>query len=325
MTAPRHFYTTADLPREALDAILDRARRLKSDEEDPGHPLAGRSLAMVFFNSSLRTRVSFELAMVQLGGHAVDLTVGAGVWDLEVRDGAVMDGDKAEHARDAVRVLSRYADALGVRSFPRMRDAAEDAADPVLAAFLRHATVPVINLESCLWHPCQALADALTIRERLGEARGRRLVVAWAWHPKALPRAVPQSAALVAAQLGMEVVVHCPPGYELDPAVFPPGLAPLHEPDPGRAFRRASVVYAKSWGPASPYGSPPDPGLRPWIVDQGRMDRTAGAILMHCLPVRRNVVATDGVLDGPASVIYDQAENRLHAQKALLLEVLGTS
>jgi N-acetylornithine carbamoyltransferase len=305
--------------------------------EVPGG-LAGRVLAMVFMDPSLRTRTSFETAMFLHGGHAVVLEPGKGSWALETEVGAVMDGATVEHIIEAARVLSRYADALAVRTFPKGADWAVERTDPVIRNFARYADKPVINLESVRRHPCQGLADAMTLRERLGAPRGRRFVLAWAWHPKPLPTAVPASGAIAAAQLGMEVVIARPPGYDLDPDDHR-AIADLARAQGGSvsvtdsledAVTGADAVYVKSWGSLEHFGRPDDErafraGLRDWRMTEplARRTRKGEGIVMHCLPVRRNVEIDDAVLDGPNSAVVDEAENRLHAQRALLLTLLG--
>jgi N-acetylornithine carbamoyltransferase len=252
----------------------------------------------------------------------------------------VMDGDTVEHIVDAARVLGRYADALGVRSFPRGNVWAEARQDLILRNFARYCEKPVINFESARRHPCQALADAMTLREKLGDTAGKRFVLTWAWHPKALPTAVPASAALAAARLGMEIVIGRPEGFELDPEdtalvrrlTQEAGGEFVHIiDDPDDALVGADAVYVKSWGSVKLYGKPQEEaalraGLRDWRLTPARLRGTRGGkgIVMHCLPVRRNVEIDDAVLDGPNSVVVDQAENRLHAQRALLLELLGS-
>jgi N-acetylornithine carbamoyltransferase len=253
----------------------------------------------------------------------------------------VMDGGTVEHIIDAARVLGRYADALGVRSFPRGNEWAVAREDAIIKSFARHCEKPVINLESARRHPCQALADAMTLREKLGQVEGKRFVLTWAWHPKALPTAVPASAALAAARLGMEIVIARPEGYELDPedtalirkVAQQSGGEFVHiNNDPDDALVGADAVYVKSWGSVKLYGRPEEEAeqraaLRDWRLTPSRLRSTRGGkgIVMHCLPVRRNVEIDDKVLDGPNSVVVDQAENRLHAQRALLLELIGDS
>jgi N-acetylornithine carbamoyltransferase len=323
-------------PSAEVDGLLALATRVKRGEVRGG--LEGKVLAMMFLDPSLRTRASMETAMFLHGGHALALEPGKGSWALETDLDVVMDGSTVEHIIEAVRVLSRYADALALRSFPKGTDWTVERQDLTLRHFAEYATVPVINLESSRRHPCQGLADALTMREHLGETVGKRFVLHWAWHPKALPTAVPASAAIAAAHNGMEVVLARPDGYDLDPDDHAAirGLAESRggsfrvTDDLDGAIEGAHVVYPKSWGSLRHFGDAEAEralrdGKRDWRLTQARMRSTAGGrgIAMHCLPVRRNVEMDGAVLDGPNSAVIDQAENRLHAQRALLLELIG--
>lgn len=312
----RHFISTGDHPRGVLEAIIDRAI---ANAGSRSTALAGRNIALLFFNSSLRTRSSFEVGIAQLGGHSTTLEVGAGVWNLETLDGAVMDADRPEHIVDAARVLSRYFDAICVRSFPGLKDLAADLADPVISALRTHASVPVISLESCLYHPCQAMADVMTIRERFGRTDGVKVALAWTPHIKPLPTAVPNSFAIAVTQFGCELTIVAPEGYEL-PDVVLRQLGDVRVVHDQGALLDQDVVYAKSWGALAPYGTPPAPHLRDWILTP---EKLAGATFMHCLPLRRNVEVTDAVLESPLNASYDEAENRLHVQKEILVEFLG--
>ena len=332
----RNFLTTSDWSRAELDQLIDSALQFKRREEQ-AKPLAGKSVALVFFNPSLRTRASMQVGIYELGGNPVVLEPGGTSWTLEHRDGVVMDGDKTEHVAEFVRVLARYCSAIGVRTFAALKNWEEERTDPVLAAFAKYSEVPIINLESAMHHPCQALADMMTIREKLGAAR-KRVVLTWAWHPKPLPMAVPNSFALAAAQMGHELVIAHPSGYELDDEL----MAGIQEQaaraggevevtsNAEAAFAGADVIYAKSWGAKRFYGKlereieERAQYRRQWIVDEQKMARTNKAIFMHCLPVRRNVIVTDGVIDSGASVVIDEAENRLHVQKAIITKVLST-
>lgn len=334
----RDFLDTADLAPAEFHALLDLAARLKRGELTAERALAGKVLAMVFLDPSLRTRTSFEVAMFRHGGHAVVLEPGRSSWALETAPGAIMDGATVEHITEAARVLGRYADAVALRAFPKGTDWDVEREDQVLHGFARHCEKPLINLESCRRHPCQGLADALTLREKLGSPRGRRFVLTWAWHPKPLPTAVPASAALAAAHLGMEVVLAHPPGYELDPDDMAEisrvsraaGGSVRVEHDGWESLDGADAVYVKSWGSLRHFGQPEEEARlraphRDWSLDTERL-RHVGAgqgLVMHCLPVRRNIEISDAVLDGPKSMVIDQAENRLHVQRALLLTLLG--
>ncbi|HEX2452031.1 MAG TPA: N-acetylornithine carbamoyltransferase [Gemmatimonadales bacterium] len=334
----RDFLAMEDWSPDEIEELLSLAARIKRGEIKGG--LERKVLAMVFMDPSLRTRTSFETAMFLHGGHAVVLEPGKGSWSLETEPTAVMDSDTVEHIVEAARVLGRYADALAVRAFPRGTDWAVARRDNVVRNFARYCEKPVINLESARRHPCQGLADAMTLKEKLGVTEGKRFVLAWTWHPKALPTAVPASAAIAAAALGMEIVIARPDGYELDPEdtalvrriAQQRGGEFVHIiNDLDEAMVGADAVYAKSWGSVKLFGRPDEERelrapLRDWRITDSRIKSTRGGtgIVMHCLPVRRNVEIDGAVLDGPHSVVVDQAENRLHAQRALLLELLGS-
>ena len=329
----KSFLTTADWTRTELDEIIESALRFKHGD-DQTKPLAATSVALVFFNPSLRTRASMQVGIYELGGNAVVLEPGGTTWTLEHREGVVMDAEKTEHVAEFVRVLGRYCAAIGVRTFAALKNWDEERQDPILYSFAKYSAVPVINLESAMHHPCQALADMMTIREKLGSGR-KRVVLTWAWHPKPLPMAVPNSFALASAQMGHDLVVAHPSGYELDEQLMETirqqtagaggSLQIVH--DIAGAFAGAAVVYAKSWGAKQFYGAPEqDIAERAryretWIVDEQKMAGTNNALFMHCLPVRRNVIVTDRVIDSSVSVVIDEAENRLHVQKAILAKL----
>lgn len=330
----KNFLKTSDFSRAELENLLDAAFRFKRGD-DSAKPLDGKSVALVFFNPSLRTRASMQIGVYELGGNAVILEPGTTSWILEHRDGAIMDADKTEHLKEFVRVLERYVAAIGVRTFANLQDWQAERLEPILSAFERYATKPVINLESAMHHPCQSLADMMTIRERFGQPK-KRVLLTWAWHPKPLPMAVPNSFALAAAQFGHDLTIAHPAGYELDDELLSEIEAQARanggslqiQNDVNQAFDDVEVVYAKSWGSKIFYGAAAkDVENRQkfradWIVDESKMRRTNDAIFMHCLPVRRNVIVTDAVIDSKNSVVTDQAENRLHAQKAVLAELL---
>jgi N-acetylornithine carbamoyltransferase len=331
-----HFLTTSDFTLKRLNELIELAFRYKNGEET-ARPLKGKSVALVFFNPSLRTRASMQVAIYELGGNAVILEPGSTSWTLEHREGVVMDADKTEHVKEFVRVLERYVSIIGVRTFAELKYWNVERTDPVLNAFAQHASVPVINLESAMHHPCQATADMMTIREKLGNGK-KKVLMTWAWHPKALPMAVPNSFALAAAQFGHDLRIAHPTGYELDSALLrkiestarKSGGSVERTTNVNEAFADMEVVYAKSWGSKQFYGSPDTEtnfrsNLRnSWIVDADKMNKTADAIFMHCLPVRRNVIVTDEVIDSPNSVVIDEAENRLHVQKAIITQLCKT-
>jgi N-acetylornithine carbamoyltransferase len=331
---PRHFLDLAELDRAEISGLLDLARRLERHPEPQA--LAGKVLALLFFNPSLRTLASFQSGMARLGGSSVVISPGQGSWILETRHGAVMDGAAAEHVREAIPVLAGYADALGIRSFAGGSDLAADLADSTFREMVAVSPVPVINLESALNHPCQALGDWKTLDDLGIPAAGGKLVLTWANHPKPLPLAVPATVVHMAAARGMEVVVLRPDEYALPPAVMAKarraadaaGGSLRETSERGDAVRGAHVVYAKSWSSTAHYGDADAEhrlraGLRDWCVsDDWFAAARPECRFMHCLPVRRNVVVTDAVLDGPRSVVVPQAANRMWAQMAVLRELL---
>jgi N-acetylornithine carbamoyltransferase len=328
------FLRTSDHSTEELVRLIDSALDIKNGRL-LAKPLIGKSVALVFFNPSLRTRASMQVGIYELGGNPVILEPGSTSWSLEHREGVVMDGDKTEHLKEFVRVLERYVSAIGVRTFAELSDWEEERSDPILNAFAKYAKVPVLNLESAMHHPCQAMADIMTIREVHGTEK-KKVLLTWAWHPKPLPMAVPNSFALAAAQFGHDLRIAHPEGYELDSELLVEiekqagnnGGSVEYTSDPRQAFDGIEVVYAKSWGASKFYGrSETDIGNRSqfrndWIVDEQKMATTDNAIFMHCLPVRRNVIVTDGVIDSARSVVIDEAENRLHVQKAIMSEII---
>ncbi len=291
-----------------------------------------RSLALLFFNPSLRTRTSMELAGAQLGAHVTTITPGQGTWGFAWEENQVMDGTEAEHIREAIGVLSRYYDALGVRVFASGTDYIQDRDEILMQTIIDAATVPVINLESAFYHPCQALGDAGTLMTHFdGLVKGKKFVLSWAYHPKALPMAVPNSALLMATRLGMEVTIARPNGYALDKGIMDQaqsyaeqhGLTVHESADQAEAFAEADVIYAKAWGGPLMYEDAKGEQeqrltLKDWRITPELMARTNKAAFMHCLPVRRGVVVDDAVLDSAQAIHLLQAEFRLHAQKAIL-------
>lgn len=332
----RDFLAVESWGADEITALLALAARVKRGEISGG--LEKKVLAMVFMDPSLRTRASFEAGLFLHGGHALVIEPGKGSWTLETDLDAIMNADAVEHIIEAARVLGRYADALALRAFPRGNDWATARLDKIHHDFARYCEKPVINLESARRHPCQELADALTLQEKLGEPRGKKFVLAWANHPKPLPTAVPVSAALAAARLGMEVIIARPPGYDLDPddsalisaMAKENGGSLRYDDELDGALANADAVYVKSWGALQHFGDPQTEAklrapYQDWRCTPDRLKKTNNgqAIVMHCLPVRRNVEIDGAVLDGPNSVVVDQAENRLHVQRALMLEIMG--
>ncbi len=325
-----------DLSEEMLPRVLERARAL--EHAPRSDLLQGRVAGLLFLNPSLRTLASMQAAMAQLGGASFAITPGQGTWPIETRTGAVMDGDRAEHLREAIPVLAQYADLLAVRSFAALEDLAVDLADGVISEAAELCPKPFLNLESARSHPLQSLADWKTLDDLgLPAARDGRFVLSWVWHPRALPLAVAASTVEMAARRGMHVTVLRPDGFALPPEIMArarslaarAGGAVEETADRRAALAGAHVLYAKSWMAPTLYGRPEEEAalrapLRGWCVDEPWFANAAPrASFLHCLPVRRNVKVTDRVLDGPRSAVVRQAANRLHVQKALILELLA--
>jgi N-acetylornithine carbamoyltransferase len=327
----KHFLNTQDWSRAELDAALAQAAAFK--RSPAGDQLKGKSIALVFFNPSLRTRTSFEIGAFQLGGHAVVLAPGKDAWPIEFELGTVMDGEAEEHIAEVAKVLSRYVDLIAVRAFPKFQDWSVDRQDRVLKGFAKYSTVPVINLET-ITHPCQELAHILALQQHFGttDLRGKKYVLTWTYHPKALNTAVANSALTIATRMGMDVTLLCPtPDYVLDERYMGWAEANVAESggslqvshDTASAYAGADVVYAKSWGALPYFGrweqeKPIRDAHRHFIVDEAKMALTNNGVFSHCLPLRRNIKATDGVMDSPACIAIDEAENRLHVQKAVM-------
>lgn len=330
----KKFVDLADFSRAEIVELLALAGRLQARPEPAA--LAGRVLGLLFFNPSLRTLASMQVAMARLGGTSFVITPGSGSWKLETRTGVAMTGAAAEHIREAIPVLDSYCDALGVRAFAEGRDLAADIEDRSfadMAALCRH---PVINLESAVNHPCQALADWKTLDDLAVPGRSR-FVLSWVNHPRALPLAVPAAVLHMAALRGMEVVVLRPPGFALPAPIMDKARRAAAESgggvsetdDRAAALRGAQIVYAKEWGSTEHYGDAEADararaGLADWMVRESWFaDAAQDCHLLHCLPVRRNVAVADEVLDGPRSRVVAQARNRLVVQMAVLYRLLG--
>jgi N-acetylornithine carbamoyltransferase len=328
------FVDLADFSGDEVRELLALAERLQRHPEP--RALAGRILGLVFLNPSLRTLASMQAGMARLGGTSFVITPGQGTWALESRLGVRMDGAAAEHIREGLPVLASYCDALGIRAFAEGKDLAADVADSGFQAMAALVDKPLVNLESAINHPCQALADWKTLDDEGVPARAK-FVLSWVPHPRALPLAVPAAALHMAALRGHEVVVLRPEGFALPPAVMAraeaaaraSGGSVRETADRHAALAGAHVVYAKEWGSTAHYGDAAgDAGLRAGLADwQVRESTFAGAApgcrLMHCLPVRRNVAVADEVLDGPRSVVLREAHNRLVVQMAVLYRLLA--
>ena len=296
--------------------LVQEALALK--QQPHAHTDLGRNktVILVFFNPSLRTRLSTELAAKNLGCNVMTLNVADG-WKLEFADGTVMNAGTAEHIREAAGVMSQYADILAVRSFPGLEDKEKDYADQIMNAFMEHATVPVVSLESAIRHPLQSLADWVTIEEHKRSKRPK-VVLSWAPHPRALPQAVSNSFLEWMQQAPVDLVLTHPKGYELDPSFV--GDTPVVY-DQEEAFADAEFIYTKNWSAVKPYGQKPEVE-KDWQITEAKMALTNNAFFMHCLPVRRNVVVSDGVIESPQSLVLPQAGNRLYAAQAVLKRLL---
>jgi len=330
----KHFLNTSDWSRPDLQAMIDDARAMKASPL--GDSLQGKTIALLFLNNSLRTRTSFDIGARQLGGHAVVLSPSGGMWPLEFEDGVVMDGEAEEHVKEAAKVLSRYCDMIGVRAFPKFVDWSEDRKDRILNAFATYADVPVVNMET-IPHPCQELAHVMALQERFerdgrGALDGKKFLLTWTYHPKPLNTAVANSALMIAAKFGMRPTLLCPTeDYVLDARYIEQasrdaeenGCALTVSHDIDAAYDGAEIVYAKSWGALPFFGDwAPEKDIRDrfrhFIVDEEKMAKTDNALVSHCLPMRRNVKITDAVFDSENCIAYEEAENRLHVQKAIM-------
>ena len=305
-----------------LGAALEEARQVKATPFAWKHLGQDKTIMLVFFNSSLRTRLSSQKAALNLGMNPIVLNIGSDSWKLETEMGVVMDGDKSEHLREAIPVMASYCDLIGVRSFAGLQDRAYDYGETVLRQFLEYSGKPVISLESATVHPCQAFADLITIEE-YKEKKRPKVVLTWAPHPRALPQAVPNSFAEWMNAADVDFVITHPHGYELDPAFA--GNARV-EYDQMKALEGADFVYAKNWscpGVTDParYGQILSKDMG-WTVDARHMAVTDNAFFMHCLPVRRNMIVSDEVIDSPRSLVIPEAANRAVAAQVVMKRML---
>jgi N-acetylornithine carbamoyltransferase len=330
------FNDLADFSNDEIKALLELATRL--DQYPEPEALRGKVLSLLFLSPSLRTLASFQAAMIRLGGGSFVISPDMSIHGLETRPGIVMDGAAAEHIREAVPVIASYGDAIGIRAFAERKDLATDLAETEFTALTDLIDTPYINMESAMNHPCQNLADWKTLDDLAVPANGGKFVLSWAYHPKALPLAVPSSTLYMAAKRGMDVTVLRPEGFALPDSIMDKARAAAaasggsvqESEDRVEAMQDAQIIYAKSWSSTQAYGNKKaDLDLRKdlehWCVDEPWFDNAADDCrFMHCLPVRRGVVVSEPVLDGPRSVVIHEARNRMLAQMAVLHQMLGS-
>jgi len=313
----KHFTSIKDVTD--LDDLVGKALRYKASPFADKHLGSGKRIGLLFFNPSMRTRLSTQIAASNLGLEAVVFNVGQEGWTLEFGDDTIMNGTTVEHVRDAAPVLGKYFDILGIRTFPSLKDRTEDYSELYMNQFIRHAGIPIVSLESATLHPLQSLADIITMTELSELTRKPKVVMTWAPHVKALPQCVANSFAQWAIAWGKaEVVITHPEGFELDSS-FTHGAMVTHNQD--KALKDADFVYVKNWSSYKEYGklSASDPS---WMLTPKKLSITNNARVMHCLPVRRNVELGAAVLDSPSSVVTQQAGNRVWSAQAVLAEIL---
>ena len=314
----RHFTSIAQLPD--LKQALEAAKYVKENPFADQELGRNKTLLMIFFNSSLRTRLSTQKAALNLGMNVIVLDVNQGAWKLETEHGVIMDGDKPEHLLEAIPVMGSYCDIIGVRAFAGLQSRDYDYNEVIINQFIQYSGKPVFSMEAATRHPLQTLADLLTIEEHKTVEKPK-IVMTWAPHPKALPQAVPNSFAEGINMTDYELVITHPHGYELDPAFT--GRARI-EYDQRKAFEGAHFIYAKNWSAyaGENYGKVLCTD-RDWTVDAEKMALTDNAFFMHCLPVRRNMIVTDEVIESPQSLVIPEAANRVVSAQTILKEILA--
>lgn len=313
----RHFTSITQL--KDLNNALEAAKYVKENPFADQHLGKNKTLLMIFFNSSLRTRLSTQKAAMNLGMNVMVLDVNQGAWKLETERGVVMDGDKPEHLLEAIPVMGCCCDIIGVRAFANLQNREEDYNEVIINQFIRHSGKPVFSMEAATRHPLQTFADIITIEEHK-KVDKPKIVMTWAPHPKALPQAVPNSFAEGINMTGYEFVITHPQGYELDPEFT--GNARI-EYDQRKAFEGADFIYAKNWSAytGDNYGKVLSKDLS-WTVDSSKMALTNDACFMHCLPVRRNMIVTDEVIESPQSIVIQEAANRIVSAQTILKQIL---
>jgi len=309
------FLSVKDVPN--LEGLIREALAIKKHPHLFEHLGQHKTMGCLFFNSSLRTRMSTQKAAVNMGMDVIVMNINEDGWKIETDFGVVMDGDKAEHIKEAAGVIGRYCDIIGIRAFAGLKDKEKDYSEHIISQFIRYSGVPVISLEGATGHPLQAFADVITIEEHK-KTRQPKVVLTWAPHPRALPHAVPNSFAEWTIAAGYEVVIAHPEGYELDER-FTQGAKITY--DQKEAFKDADFIYAKNWSSYTHYGEILSRDLS-WTVDSAKMSLTRNAGFMHCLPVRRNMIVSDEVIDSPRSLVIEEAANRVVSAQTILKRML---
>lgn len=313
----KHFTSVHDIGN--LQEALHKAKAIKANPFADQELGRNKTLLMIFFNSSLRTRLSTQKAALNLGMNAIVLDINQGAWQLETEHGVIMDGDKPEHLLEAIPVMGSYCDIIGVRAFAQFKSKQDDYNEIILNQFIQYSGKPVFSMEGATRHPLQSFADLITIEEYKKTERPK-VVLTWAPHPRALPQAVPNSFAEWMNATDYEFVITHPEGYELDEQFT--GNATI-EYDREKAYKDADFIYAKNW---SAYTDPHYGQIlsndRNWTVDSAKMNLTNQAHFMHCLPVRRNMIVTDSVIESPQSIVIPQAANRVVSAQTVLKELL---
>ena len=305
---------------DSIDKWVKEARELKQSPFKHQSLGANKTIGLLFFNPSLRTRLSTQKAAQNLGMTTMVMNFDKEGWALEYEDGIRMDQGKSEHIKEAAQVISQFCDIIAIRAFASLEDKDKDKAEIVLNGFKKYASVPIVNMESSVGHPLQALADAITLDEQMAALNGRKpkVVLSWAPHPKALPHAVANSFVEMMQQQEADFVITHPKGYELDTEIV--GNSKI-EYDQEEAFKDADFIYTKNWSSFNDYGQVLNQDLS-WTISKEKMALTNSAKFMHCLPVRRNVVVTDAVLDSENSLVIEQANNRTFSAQLVLKKIL---
>jgi N-succinyl-L-ornithine transcarbamylase len=310
-----NFITVTDV--ENLEFLLEEAKRTKENPLKDNGIGKNKTLGLLFFNPSLRTRLSTQKAGQNLGMNVMVMNINEDGWKIETRFGVIMDEDKTEHIKEAAGVIGQYCDIIGIRAFPKLIDREEDYSEPVLMQFMQYSGVPVVSLEGATGHPLQAFADIITIEE-FKTKKTPKVVLTWAPHVKALPQSVPNSFAEWCQSAGYELVITHPEGYELNPEYTKNAIIEYNQE---KAFKNADFIYAKNWSSYKRYGQILCTDKK-WTVDAKKMSLTNNAKFMHCLPVRRNLIVTDEVIDSSNSIVIKQAANRVVSAQVVLKEIL---